>query len=105
MVNAPLLAKLPRGAHIINISRGEVADEPALIAALQSGHLGGAYLDVFAQEPLPAESPLWDLPNVIVTPHNSAASTGNDLRINALFLDNLNRWAAGLPLVNEVTKL
>jgi phosphoglycerate dehydrogenase-like enzyme len=105
MVNASLLAKLPRGARIINISRGEVADEPALIAALQSGQLGGAYLDVFAQEPLPAESPLWDLPNVIVTPHNSAASAGNDLRINALLLDNLKRWAAGLPLINEVTKL
>jgi phosphoglycerate dehydrogenase-like enzyme len=105
MVDATLLAQLPRGAHIINISRGEVADEPALIAALQSGQLGGAYLDVFAQEPLPAESPLWDLPNVIVTPHNSAASAGNDPRINALFLDNLNRWSAGRPLVNEVTKL
>lgn len=105
MVNASLLAKLPRGARIINISRGEVADEPALIEALQSGHLGGAYLDVFAQEPLPAESPLWDLPNVIVTPHNSAASAGNDLRINALFAENLNRWAAGQPLINEVTKL
>jgi phosphoglycerate dehydrogenase-like enzyme len=105
MINATLLAQLPRGAHIINISRGEVADEPALIAALQSGQLGGAYLDVFAQEPLPADSPLWDLPNVIVTPHNSAASAGNDPRINALFLDNLKRWSAGQSLVNEVSKL
>ncbi len=105
MVNAALLAKLPRGARFINISRGEVVDEPALIAALQSGHLGGAYLDVFAQEPLPVESPLWDLPNVIVTPHNSAASAGNDARINALFLDNLKHWKKNQPLVNEVTKI
>lgn len=104
MVNAALLAKLPRGARIINISRGEVVDELALIAALQSGHLGGAYLDVFAQEPLPVASPLWDLPNVIVTPHNSVASAGNDPRINALFLDNLKRWQTNQPLINEVTK-
>ncbi len=77
MVDAALLAKLPRGARFINISRGEVVDEPAVIAALESGHLGGAYLDVFMQEPLPAASPLWDLPNVIVTPHNSPASAGS----------------------------
>ena len=105
MVNAALLAKLPRGARFINISRGEVVDEPALIAALQSGHLGGAYLDVFEHEPLPVDSPLWDLPNVVVTPHNSSASTGNDPRINVLFLDNLKRWKANQPLINEVTTL
>ena len=104
MVDASLLAKLPRGARVINISRGEVVDEPALIAALQSGHLGGAYLDVFAQEPLPAGSPLWDLPNVVVTPHNSAASAGNEARVNAIFLDNLRRWKRNEPLVNEVNK-
>ena len=105
MVNAALLAQLPRGARFINISRGEVVDEPALIAALQSGQLGGAYLDVFAQEPLPADSPLWDLPNVVVTPHNSTASAGSEARITALFLDNLKRWHASRPLVNEVTRL
>ena len=103
IVNATLLAKLPRGARVINISRGEVVDEPALIAALQSGRLGGAYLDVFAQEPLPADSPLWDLPNVVVTPHNSSASAGNEARVNAIFLDNLRRWKHNQPLVNEVT--
>jgi phosphoglycerate dehydrogenase-like enzyme len=105
MFNAALLGKLPRGARFINISRGEVVDEPALIAAIENGQLGGAYLDVFMQEPLPADSPLWDLPNVIVTPHNSTASAGNDPRINALFLDNLKRWNANQPLINEVTKL
>ncbi len=104
MVNAALLAQLPRGSRFINISRGEVVDEPALIAALQSGQLGGAYLDVFAREPLPADSPLWDLPNVVLTPHNSAASAGNDARVNALFLENLTRWHASRPLVNEVNR-
>jgi len=102
--NAALLARLPRGARFINISRGEVVDEPALIAALENGHLGGAYLDVFMQEPLPAASPLWNLPNVIVTPHNSVASAGNEMRINALFLDNLKRWHESRPLINEVKK-
>ena len=104
MFNAALLAKLPRGARVINISRGEIVDEPALIAALQGGQLAGAYLDVFVQEPLPASSPLWDLPNVIVTPHNSVASAGSDARVNALFLDNLQRWADNRPLINEVKK-
>jgi phosphoglycerate dehydrogenase-like enzyme len=104
-LNAALLAKLPRGARVINISRGEIIDEPALTAALQSGHLAGAYLDVFAHEPLPPESPLWDMPNVVITPHDSAASAGNDARVNAIFLDNLRRWTRNEPLVNEVTKI
>jgi len=103
MISADLLAKLPRGARVINIARGEIIAEHALIAALQSGHLGGAYLDVFAQEPLPSDSPLWDMPNVIVTPHNASASAGNEARVNAIFLDNLLRWAHHQPLVNEVT--
>ena len=104
MFNAALLARLPRGARVINISRGEIVDEPALIAALQGGHLADAYLDVFVQEPLPPSSPLWDLPNVIVTPHNSVASAGSDGRVNALFLDNLKRWTDNRPLINEVKK-
>jgi phosphoglycerate dehydrogenase-like enzyme len=105
MVNQTLLAQLPRGAHLINIARGEVVDEPAMIAALQSGQLGGAYLDVFAKEPLPADSPLWDLPNVIITPHSSAASEGNEGRVNEIFFDNVRRWCAQQPLVNEVKSL
>lgn len=104
-VSAAMLEKLPRGAHLINISRGEIIDEPALIAALRSRHLGGAYLDVFAQEPLPADSPLWDMPNVLCSPHNASASAGNDARINAIFLDNLGRWKRNEPLINEVTQL
>ena len=105
VINAALLARLPRGARVINIARGEIIDESALTAALQSGHLAGAYLDVFAQEPLPANSPLWDMPNVLVTPHNASASAGNDARVNAMFLDNLIRWARNQPLINEVTRI
>lgn len=102
LITGERLQRLPRGARVVNIARGEIIDEPALIAALQSGHLGGAYLDVFAQEPLPADSPLWDLPNVIVTPHNSAAAAGNDGRVYDIFVGNLGRWLRGEPLVNEV---
>ena len=102
LVDAGLLALLPRGARLINVSRGEIVNEQALIAALRSGHLGGAYLDVFETEPLPPESPLWDLPNVLVTPHNSAAAAGNDERVLEIFLDNLGRWHRGEPLVNEI---
>ena len=105
MIDAALLAKLPQGARVINIARGEIVAEPALIAALQSGHLAGAYLDVFAQEPLPPDSPLWDMPNVVVTPHNSSASAGNEARVNAIFLDNLQRWTRNQPLINEVTSI
>ena len=105
VINAAALTAMPEGARVINISRGEVIDEPALIDALASRHLGGAYLDVFAQEPLPAESPLWDMPHVLVTAHDASTSNAYDPRINALFLDNLARWQRSEPLINEVTQL
>lgn len=69
-----------------------------LIAALRSGALGGTYVDVFAHEPLPADSPLWALPNLIVTPHSAGFSDGNEARVARMFLDNLGRWARGEPL-------
>lgn len=103
LVSRDLLAKLKPGAHIINIGRGEVVDEPALIDAVRSGHVAGAYLDVVSQEPLPPDSPLWDLPNVIISPHNSAVAAGNDARATGYFLENLRRMANGDQLVNEVT--
>lgn len=103
LIDAAMLARLPRGAHIINIARGEIIDETALIAALREGRLSGAYLDVFEKEPLPAESPLWDLPNVLVTPHNSAAATGNDERVYQMFIGNLECWHHGKPLRNAVS--
>ena len=104
MIDAAMLGRLPPTARLLNIGRGEVVDEPALIDALRSRRLAGAYLDVFAQEPLPPESPLWDLPNVLVTPHNSSVAAGNARRVYDIFVDNLARWKAGGPLVNEVFK-
>lgn len=102
VVSAEAIAALPKGAYILNIARGEVVDEPAMIAALQSGQLGGAYLDVFYNEPLEQESPLWDLPNVIVTPHNSSHSAGNEARVAEYFFTNLRAWVTGGEMVNEV---
>lgn len=102
LVNAKLLSLLPAGARLINVSRGAIVVEEALIEALRSGHVGGAYLDVFEKEPLSPESPLWDLPNVIISPHNAAASSGKFEREARLFLDNLVRWGRGQPLINEV---
>jgi D-2-hydroxyacid dehydrogenase (NADP+) len=102
LVDDNLIGRLPRGARIINVARGEIVAEQALIGALRNGHLAGAYLDVFETEPLPPESPLWDMPNVLITPHNSAAAAGNDERVLAIFLDNLGRWHRGEALVNEV---
>jgi phosphoglycerate dehydrogenase-like enzyme len=102
LVNAQALALLPIGAHLVNVARGEVVDEPALIAALQSGQLGGAFLDVFAHEPLPQDSPLWAMPQVMVTPHAAGHSDGNENRVAQMFLDNLSSWVQGQPLRNAV---
>ena len=103
LVNASALAALPQGAHLINVARGEVVDEPALVAAMQSGHLGGAFLDVFAHEPLPPDSPLWAMPQVMITPHAAGHSDGNETRVGQMFLDNLRCWTKGAPLHNSVT--
>ena len=94
LVNAHALSLLPQGSHVINVARGEVVDEPALIDALQSGHLGGAFLDVFAHEPLPVTSALWTMPHVMVTPHAAGHSDGNEQRVGQMFLDNLRDWVA-----------
>ncbi len=102
MIDAEAIAMLPRGACILNVGRGEVVDEQAMIAALGTGQLGGAYLDVFEVEPLPAESPLWEIPNVIISPHSSAISTGNEARAAGYFIRNLQAWGKNEPLVNEV---
>ncbi len=102
VIDAAALGRLPAGAHVINVARGQIINEPALIAELRSGRLAGAYLDVFAAEPLPADSPLWDLPNVILSPHDSAASAGNAARVTEIFLRNLEHWGRGEPLENEV---
>jgi len=101
LVNAKTLALLPQHAYLLNVARGAVVDEKALIAALQSKSIAGAYLDVFEKEPLPAESPLWDMPNVIVSPHNASASAGNDRRAAAVFTGNLQHFVRGERMQNE----
>jgi glyoxylate/hydroxypyruvate reductase len=94
------LSLLPRGAVVVNVSRGAVIDEDALTAALTSGQMGGAFLDVFAVEPLPASSPLWDLPNVVISPHSASTVAAENELITDLFCDNLRRWLDGLELRN-----
>ena len=101
-IDASALALLPTGAHVLNVARGEIVDETALVAALRSGRIAGAYLDVFEVEPLPGDSPLWTLPNVIATPHAAALSDGNQARQAEHFLANLARWLRGEPLANRV---
>lgn len=100
LIGAAELALLAPHCGLINVARGEVVDEPALIETLRAGRIAGAYLDVFAHEPLPAASPLWDLPNAIVTPHSAGLSDGNEARVAGMFLDNLARWTRGEALRN-----
>lgn len=100
LIGARELALLPHGAIVINVSRGPIFDEEALTAALQSGALGGASLDVFRVEPLPASSPLWDLPNLMITPHASGTHDHVSEYTTDLFLENLDRYLGGRPLLN-----
>lgn len=102
LLDAERLGWLRPGARLINVGRGEIVNELALVDALRSGRLAGAGLDVFAVEPLPVDSPLWQMPNVIVTPHSSGTSPQSGEREERLFLDNLARFVAGRDLLNEV---
>jgi phosphoglycerate dehydrogenase-like enzyme len=90
------------GAHFVNIGRGELVDEDALISALRSGHIAGAALDVFATEPLPEDSPLWEMDNVIITPHSSGASELSAHRSEDVFIENLPRFLSGDAMKNEI---
>jgi glyoxylate/hydroxypyruvate reductase A len=94
------LELLEPGAIVTNIGRGPVIDEKALLRLLDAGHLAGAVLDVFEQEPLPPESPFWELPNVVVSPHSGSTTEGENSRITSLFIDNLRRFLERRPLVN-----
>ncbi len=107
MIGAKEFTMLPDKAVLINISRGAVVDEEAMIRALQSGKLLGASLDVFAHEPLPPESPLWTMPRVIVSPHSASNGINENKRIVDLFCENLNRYLRGEPLLNvlDIKKL
>ena len=102
MIGRAELEAMKPNAWLINVSRGPVVDEEALLKALQEKIIGGACLDVFADEPLDAESPLWALPNVIITPHNSWSSPRMMEREAELFLENLRRYVKGEPLRNVV---
>jgi glyoxylate/hydroxypyruvate reductase A len=100
LIGAAEIGAMPAHAVVVNVGRGQLVDEPALVAALEAGRLGGAVLDVFETEPLPDDSPLWELSNVLVSPHSaSTVATENDAIVD-LFLDNLERFLAGRPLRN-----
>ncbi|MEK9774750.1 MAG: D-2-hydroxyacid dehydrogenase [Quisquiliibacterium sp.] len=102
LLDARRMALLPQGARVINIARGEVLVEQDLVAALRSGKLGGAYLDVLQSEPLPADSPLWQVPNLIITPHTAGHTAGMYAAVGELFLDNLRRFCEGRTLRNAL---
>ena len=102
LFGAEEFALMKRTARFINVGRGASVDEDAMIAALETGEIAGAALDVFVTEPLPPESPLWGMPQVYVSPHMSGS--GFEERLVVLFLDNLRRWKEGLPLRNVIDK-
>ena len=91
-------------AHIINIARGPIIDEGAMIKALEKGWIAGAGLDVFETEPLPEESPLWGMKNVVITPHISGSTPKYMDRLLDIFIENLTRYQAGEPMINVVDK-
>ncbi len=103
LVDERFLARMKPGALLVNIARGSLVDEAALLRALDTGPIGAAALDVFETEPLPRDSPLWTHPKVSITPHNSATSTGQLRRQEELFFDNLARLLADEPLRGVVT--
>lgn len=104
LIGGDQLALMKSTARLINVGRGRLVDEHALVAALQSGSIAGAALDVFKTEPLPPDSPLWSMPNVIVSPHMSADFHGWLEALAAQFVENLERWLSNRPLLNVVDK-
>jgi phosphoglycerate dehydrogenase-like enzyme len=102
MIAAPQIARMKRGARLINVARGSLLDEAPLLRALETGALGGAALDVAKMEPLPPESALWKAPNLFITPHTSAVSDRLWQRETSLLLDLLERWFAGREMFNRV---
>jgi D-2-hydroxyacid dehydrogenase (NADP+) len=105
IANLERLALMKSDACLINIGRGPLVDEPALAAALREKKIGGAALDVFPKEPLPADSPLWDVPNLLITPHTAALTDKLWERHYALFSENLRRYLDGSPLLAVVDKV
>jgi phosphoglycerate dehydrogenase-like enzyme len=101
MVGAPQLAAMKRSACLLNVARGDVVDQDALIAALKDGTIAGAALDVTSPEPLPADSELWKLPNVFITPHMAGNVEGYGHKAAGVFVANLRRYMAGEPLLHR----
>ena len=104
MVGREALERMKPSAYLVNIGRGKTVDEAALVEALRSGKIAGAGLDVFETEPLPPDSPLWEMPNVILTPHIAGEAQHYNERTMDIFLDNLQRYTRHLPLNNVVDK-
>jgi phosphoglycerate dehydrogenase-like enzyme len=104
LVGEEELKEMKPTSCLINIGRGGLIDEPALITALKTGLIAGAGLDVFAEEPLPTDSPLWDMPNVLITPHTAGSSPRSHERLMDLFCENVRRYLAGEELLNVVDK-
>jgi D-2-hydroxyacid dehydrogenase (NADP+) len=104
ILDARAFGWMKRGAIVANVGRGGTIDTGALVAALSEGRLGGALLDVTDPEPLPAKHPLWQMENVLITPHYSGSHPGYDDRAAKIFLENLRRYLAGEELLNEVDK-
>jgi phosphoglycerate dehydrogenase-like enzyme len=104
MIGEAEIASMKRGSVLINVSRGKLIDDRALAAALVDGHLGGAALDAFEREPLPADHIFWDLPNLLVTPHTAAFGQDYWRPAVDLFVENLRRFRSGEPLTNVVDK-
>ncbi len=102
MIGADQIAAMKTGSVLVDVSRGGVVDQTALAAALRSGQVKGAALDVFETEPLPPESPFWEMENVILTPHCSSVYDGWELKSVEMFCENLGRYLAGQPLMNLV---
>ena len=104
LVGAEVLAAMKPDAQLVNVARGPMVDEDALVEALRAGRIGAATLDVFGTEPLPADSPLWDTPGLTVTAHMSGDVVGWRDTLARQFADNAQRWLAGEPLQNVVDK-
>ena len=100
MIDAAAMTKMKPGAVLVNVARGPLVVESHLVAVLESGHLAGAVMDVTEQEPLPVSSKLWDLPQVIITPHVGGQAAWRNDKITDLFCQNLVRWKQGRPLIN-----
>ncbi len=102
LFDASAFAAMRSGSYFINVARGGIVVEEALVGALRSGQLAGAVIDVARTEPLPSGSPLWDAPNLLITPHTSSEYDGWVARAAAMFADNLQRWLNGKELLNRV---